>query len=98
MRAKVCPGGSKANRAHVAPDAGWTDGAPFLAEPAEDTDRELLGSLACDAQTSGGLLLCVPPARAQACVEELRANGLPAAAIGTLRELEGGPSMRLDYR
>ena len=96
LRAKVCPGGSKANRAHVAPEAGWADGSPFLAEPADDSDRELLGSLACDAQTSGGLLLCVPPARAQACVEELRASGLPAAAIGSLRELDGERSITLE--
>jgi len=98
LRAKVCPGGSKANRAHVAPDARWADGSPFLAEPADDGDRELIGSLACDAQTSGGLLLCIPPAHARACVEELRASGLPAAAIGTLREADGGPSISLAYR
>jgi selenide,water dikinase len=95
MRAQVCPGGSKANRAHVAPDTGWADGAGLLVEPADDGDRELLASLACDAQTSGGLLLCVPPAQAHACVEALREQGLPAAAIGTLRELDGGASIRL---
>jgi selenide,water dikinase len=97
LRAKVCSGGSKANRAHVAPDTDWTDGSRFLAEPADDTDRELLASLACDAQTSGGLLLCVPPAHTRACVEELREHGLPAAAIGTLREIDGGASLRLSY-
>ncbi|MDB4954695.1 MAG: selenide, water dikinase, partial [Myxococcales bacterium] len=85
MRAKVCPGGSKANRAHVAPDTMWSDGTQLVAEPVEDTERELLASLACDAQTSGGLLLCVPAARALACIDELRAAGLPAAAIGALR-------------
>jgi selenide,water dikinase len=95
LRAKVCPAGSKANRAHVAPETRWADGSQLLAEPVDDSDRELLASLACDAQTSGGLLLCVPPAHAQACVEELRASGLPAAAIGTLGELDGGPSIRL---
>jgi selenide,water dikinase len=96
MRAKVCPAGSKANRAHISPDTGWADGSPFLAEPADDTDRELLGSLACDAQTSGGLLLCVPPERAPGCVEALRAIGLPAAEIGTLRERDGGPAIKLE--
>jgi selenide,water dikinase len=97
LRAKVCPAGSKANRAHIAPDTGWTDGSRFLAEAIDDSDRELLGSLACDAQTSGGLLLSVPRAHTRACVEELRANGLPAAAIGTLRETDGGPSIKLEY-
>src|SRR5262245_28725375 len=40
MRAKVCPGGSKANRAHVAPDTAWADGGAFVAEPSEDVERE----------------------------------------------------------
>ena len=85
LRAKVCPAGSKANRAFVANLVRWADGTAFAAEPAdEDTDRELLASLACDAQTSGGLLLCVPADRADACVDALRAEGLPAARIGEL--------------
>ncbi len=84
MRAKVCPAGSKANRAYVAPLVRWADGSPLAAEPAADEDRELRASLACDAQTSGGLLLCVPAARAQACVDALRSAGLPAAQIGEL--------------
>ena len=85
MRAKLCPGGSKANRAHVAADTMWADGTPFTAEPVDDSDREVRASLACDAQTSGGLLLCVPAARAGACLDDLRAAGLPAEAIGGLR-------------
>ena len=97
MRAKVCPGGSKANRAHVAPDAAWSDGGALLVEATEDSDRELLASLACDAQTSGGLLLCVPHAHTEACVEELRGAGLPAAAIGSLRAIDGAPAIRLRY-
>lgn len=97
MRAKVCPAGSKANRAHVAPDTAWSDGAPLVAAPDDDSERELLASLACDAQTSGGLLLCVPLAHTKACVEELRASGLPAAAIGALRASDGGPSIKLHY-
>ncbi|HWU87848.1 MAG TPA: selenide, water dikinase SelD, partial [Kofleriaceae bacterium] len=60
MRAQVCPGGSKANRVHVAELVRWSDGAPLAAEPPQDGDggvseRELRASLACDAQTSGGL-------------------------------------------
>ena len=83
MRAKVCPAGSKANRAHVAPDTAWADGT-VLAVEGGDSDREILASLACDAQTSGGLLLCLPAGRADACVAELQAAGLPAARIGAL--------------
>ena len=85
LRAKLCPGGSKANRAFVADLVQWQGGAPLVAE-GDDSDRELLASLACDAQTSGGLLLCVPAERAPACIDELRAAGLPAAAIGELCE------------
>jgi hydrogenase maturation factor len=44
----------------------------------------VLYMLATDAQTSGGLLLCVPSDRADACVEALRAIELPAARIGAL--------------
>jgi selenide,water dikinase len=95
MRAKVCPGGSKANRAHVAPDTAWADGAQLSVE-GDDSEREILASLACDAQTSGGLLLCLPPARADACVDELRASGLPAARIGTLTE--PGATARITLR
>ena len=83
MRAKVCPAGSKANRAHVATDTAWEGGGPLSAE-GDDSERELIASLACDAQTSGGLLLCLPAGRADACVAELRAVGLPAARIGAL--------------
>jgi selenide,water dikinase len=83
LAARLCPAGSKANRAHVAPDTRWADGTPFTAEGG-DSDRELLASLACDAQTSGGLLLCLPADRAADCVAELRESGLPAAQIGSL--------------
>jgi selenide, water dikinase len=83
LAAALCPAGSKANRAHVAADTRWSDGTRFTAEQGEG-ERELLASLACDAQTSGGLLLCLPAARAAACVAELRDAGLPAAVIGEL--------------
>lgn len=84
LRDKVCPAGSKANRAFVADLVEWAPGIPLAADPPSDVDPELLASLACDAQTSGGLLLCVPPDRANACVAELRAAGLPAVRIGEL--------------
>jgi len=93
LRAKVCPAGSKANRAFVAPMVRWADGASLLAEPAEDSERELRASLASDAQTSGGLLLCLPPERADACVAALVELGLPAARIGEL--VDGEPMITL---
>ena len=95
LAAKLCPAGSKANRAHVAPDTRWADDSEFTAEPIDDSDDELIASLACDAQTSGGLLLCLPAARAAACVEELRAAGLPAAVIGSLAAPTTGPAITL---
>jgi selenide,water dikinase len=89
MRDKVCPAGSKANRAYVASLVRWSGGGAFAAEPVDDSERELRASLACDAQTSGGLLLCVPSDRAAACVAELRGAGLHAALIGELRDGSG---------
>jgi hypothetical protein len=62
---------------------------PLAVEP-DDSDRELLASLACDAQTSGGLLLCAP--NPEPLVRALRDLGLPAAHIG---ELGGAPGITL---
>lgn len=90
LRAKVCPAGSRANRAFVAELVRWADGTALTADTDDGTERELLASLACDAQTSGGLLLCLPADRAEACVEALRAEGLPAARIGALGEARAG--------
>ncbi len=95
LAAKLCPAGSKANRAHVAPDTRWADDSVFTPEPVDDSDQELTASLACDAQTSGGLLLCLPEARAAACVEELRAAGLPAERIGSLAARTDAPAITL---
>jgi selenide, water dikinase len=72
-RAGRVPGGSKANLAFIEPDLHRTG-----------TEDPTLSLLAADAQTSGGLLLCVPAERAEALVARLRAAGLPAAAIGGL--------------
>jgi selenide, water dikinase len=94
LAAKLCPAGSKSNRAHVAPDTRWADGEAFSAEQGEG-ERELVAALACDAQTSGGLLLCLPAERADACVSELRSAGLPAARIGELSAPSGAPTIML---
>jgi len=89
LGAKVCPAGTKANRAFVADLVRWADGSAFAAEQADDSESELRATLACDAQTSGGLLLCLPADRADACVAELVTSGLAAARIGELVEHSG---------
>lgn len=95
LAAGLCPGGSKANRTFLAGMAAWADGTPLSPATTFDDPRERLAALACDAQTSGGLLLCLPAARAAACVDELRAAGLPAAVIGELRPAVDGAAITL---
>jgi selenide, water dikinase len=73
--AGLVPGGSKANLEFLAPDLRTVG----------DEDALLL-LLAADAQTSGGLLLCVDASAAPALVDALCADGLPATTVGTLRE------------
>lgn len=88
LRAGRLPGGSKANRKLLVEALRWADGSPVAPalpdEPASASERELRLALACDAQTSGGLLLCVPAAAAAACAAELVDAGLPAAIVGQL--------------
>jgi len=45
--------------------------------------------LMCDAQTSGGLLIAVSPARLDALQARLRQSGLFYATIGTVTEQSG---------
>jgi selenide, water dikinase len=65
-------------------------------------NRRLLGdlpetALLVDPQTSGGLLLGLPPARAAACLQALRDNGLNAAIIGEVATArEGANRIRLE--
>jgi selenide,water dikinase len=66
----LCPGGSRRNAEYVAPHARFD---PALA----DVDRLLL----CDAQTSGGLLVAVPPAGLARLLAELERRGAPARAV-----------------
>jgi cysteine desulfurase len=63
--ADVVPGGTLENLDHVSPFVEW---APALSR----VDRVLLA----DAQTSGGLLVAVPPERTEALLEALRARGV----------------------
>jgi selenide,water dikinase len=58
-------------------------------------NRRLLGdapetALLVDPQTSGGLLLGLPPARAAACLQALRDSGLNAAIIGEVEPAHDG--------
>lgn len=69
------PGGSRRNRAYA---DTWTDWDPGIGG--------LERVLACDAQTSGGLLLAVAPARVQAVLGRLRAEGANGWAIGRLSD------------
>lgn len=72
------PGGTKANLTFIEPMLRWSG------------QKDMLHALiAADAQTSGGLLLCVHPDDAAALVNELRGHGLPAAMVGTLRARAG---------
>lgn len=88
LRAGRLPGGSKANRKLLADTLRWSDGSPVAPTLPDDvagaSARELRLALACDAQTSGGLLLCVPAAAAADCTAELFDAGLPAAIVGYL--------------
>ena len=72
----VVPGGSKANLAFVEPNVTFADALDAAA-------RIVLA----DAQTNGGLLAAVDPARAAAVQAELRHEGIDAAEVG---EVVGG--------
>jgi selenide,water dikinase len=75
IRAGKVPGGTRANLDFVRPGLGMVG-----------EEDEALTLLAADAQTSGGLLCCVPPEEADALVAELEASGHAAAHIGVLVE------------
>jgi len=66
----VVPGGSQGNAEFIAQVSDW--------DPEVD---EYLRLALVDAQTSGGLLIAVPPERADLLVEALEAAGTKAAAI-----------------
>jgi len=70
----VVPGGTRRNAGYVAPHVDYAAGV-------DEAARLLLN----DAQTSGGLLLAVPPGREAALRRELEARGaLASATIGEL--------------
>lgn len=67
------PGGTKANRAAA---EAW-----FSVREGVDPARAWI---ACDAQTSGGLLFACTPANASALCEAMRSEGLDAAVVGEI--------------
>lgn len=73
IRAGRVPGGTRANLDFVRPG--------LVIEGDED---EALTLLAADAQTSGGLLCCVPAEQAQGLLETLQQSGHAAAHVGEL--------------
>ena len=69
IAADEIPGGSERNLASLEGDVRW--------HPAVDTDTRIL---LADAQTSGGLLIAIPPEDEAALRQALEHNGAPAAA------------------
>ncbi len=78
VRAGRVPGGSKRNLSQA---------AEFTRFDADVPDEVRL--VLADAQTSGGLLLCVPEPRADELLVRLRDEGHDAARIGSLRQGAG---------
>ena len=79
VRQDVVPGGTRRNLSSVAGLVDWS-------ERLSDDQRLVLA----DAQTSGGLLMAVPPAKAAALLAELQARGVDGAAqIGQFTERAG---------
>lgn len=74
----IVTGGGERNREYY---GQWVDFGP-----ASDEQVAVL----CDPQTSGGLLISLPPDAARSAVAQMRAEGLPAAIIGTMQVGEPG--------
>jgi selenide,water dikinase len=82
--AGTVPGGSMRNR-------DWVAEVVDPVGAVSETDLLLLA----DAQTSGGLLFGAAPQRAARAVEELAAQGVPAAVVGEVRPGTGRITVRL---
>jgi len=70
LEAGVAPGATRRNLDTYEPEVDWEPGLTLV-------DQRLVA----DPQTSGGLLLALPPERAPALLAELRAEGTLAAAV-----------------
>jgi len=69
------PGGTERNRAAIEPLTGWEPGIP-----------DALRTVLCDAQTSGGLLACVPKHEASELAAEWESAGYAASIVGVIEE------------
>ncbi|MBD3402402.1 selenide, water dikinase SelD, partial [candidate division GN15 bacterium] len=78
--AGMIPGGANANREFV--EGKWS---------AESSVDPNLIHLMFDPQTSGGLLIAIPEAKAEAFAAELQANDLPHTPIGRVTAAEDFP-------
>ena len=81
VQAGYVPGGTRRNLTDLAADVTWT---PEVTEPVR--------TLLADAQTSGGLLMAVPPHRVDSVMADLEGRVPAAAVIGELGE---GPAGRV---
>lgn len=79
----VAPAGLRSNRAYAAPRATFDDAVP-----------EPLRMALADPQTSGGLLIAVPPSRVDALVRRLRKARVRAAVVGDVLP-RGKPEIRI---
>jgi selenide,water dikinase len=75
VQAGHVPGGTTRNLADLAEDVAWV---AEISEPVR--------TLLADSQTSGGLLMAVPPDRIDTLMADLRGSGTTAAVIGKLTE------------
>jgi len=75
------PGGTNRNLVDIDLDVSF-----------DDAVDEITRTLLADAQTSGGLLMCVPPDRVDGVLDELRGRSPAAAVVGVV---EDGPPGRI---
>ena len=76
----IIPSGTRSNHLFVGPNVEWGE-------------LSKAGQLVlADAQTSGGLLIAIPPARADALSQALASRGVHSVEIGAV---EGGPAGRI---
>ena len=81
-RAGILSGGAKRGRAALADVVSIRAGL-----------EDALVNLVFDAETSGGLLIALPPATADALVRRLHSDGLPGAIVG---HVEAGEGVRVE--
>jgi selenide, water dikinase len=73
------PGGTRSNERFLASRVRWPAGLAAARQ-----------TLLCDAQTSGGLLIAVPPADADRLLEALAGRQVPGFVVGDLTDGEAG--------